>query len=209
MQAFRITSNDPSLSYPDLAKALGTPVSIVPADPKAALTDAGWWLSQLKSAGSKGQAPVLAQFLPLAGGLHAEEERESEAFTEFDGYVPAAGKILDPCDEATLVSPTQLEAAADCAFRHFLQRGLGIRAVDEREKDGDTWLDAGTRGSDLPPEREVVAIRLAGTGKEPRRHARRSAGGATVHAWINASGHPGTDVVSHADCVTNPVTLIM
>ena len=47
------------------------------------------------------------------------------------------------------VSPTQLEAAADCAFRHFLQRGLGVSALDEREKDGDAWLDPGTRGSEL------------------------------------------------------------
>ena len=33
LQAFRITSNDASLSYPDLARALGPPVSIVPSAP--------------------------------------------------------------------------------------------------------------------------------------------------------------------------------
>ena len=91
---------------------------------------------------------MLAQFPPLARGLHAEEQRASEAFTEFDGHVPAAGKVLDPSAVARPVSPTQLEAAADCAFRHFLQRGLGVSALDEREKDADTWLDAGTRGSE-------------------------------------------------------------
>jgi len=149
LQAFRITSNDGSLSYPDLAKALGTPVSIVPADPARALTDAGWWLSQLKSSGQKGQPAVLAQFPPLARGLHAEEQRASDAFTEFDGHVPAAGKVLDPSVVSRPVSPTQLEAAAGCAFRHFLQRGLGVSGLDEREKDADTWLDAGTRGSEM------------------------------------------------------------
>ena len=149
LQAFRIKSNDASLSYPDLAKALGAPVSIVPADPGRALTDAGWWLSHLKSSGSKGQPAVLAQFSPLARGLHAEEQRASQAFTEFDGHVPEAGKVLDPCEVARPVSPTQLEAAAECAFRHFLQRGLGVSALDEREKDGDVWLDPGTRGSEL------------------------------------------------------------
>ncbi len=149
LQAFRIKSNDALLSYPELAKALGTPVSIVPADPGRALTDAGWWLSHLKSSGSKGQPAVLAQFSPLARGLHAEEQRASQAFTEFDGHVPEAGKVLDPSEVARPVSPTQLEAAADCAFRHFLQRGLGVSAPDEREKDGDSWLDPGTRGSEL------------------------------------------------------------
>jgi RecB family exonuclease len=149
LQAFRIQSNDASLSYPDLAKALGTPVSIVPTEPAHALTDAGWWLSQLKRSGRKGQPAVLAQFPPLARGLHAETQRASQPFTEFDGHVPAAGRMLDPTRVARPVSPTQLEAAADCAFRHFLQRGLGISALDERAKDADTWLDAGARGSEL------------------------------------------------------------
>jgi ATP-dependent helicase/nuclease subunit B len=149
LQAFRIKAGDASLSYPDLAKALGTPVSIVPPEPARALTDVGWWLSQLKTSGSRGTVPVLAQFPPLGRGLHAEEQRALEAFTEFDGYVPAAGKVLDPCEVVRPVSPTQLEAAADCAFRHFLQRGLGVSALDERERDGDTWLDPGTRGTEL------------------------------------------------------------
>jgi RecB family exonuclease len=149
LQAFRIKSNNVFLSYPDLAKALGAPVSIVPSDPGRALTDAGWWLSHLKPSGSKGQHAVLAQFSPLARGLHAEEQRASQAFTEFDGHVPEAGKVLDPSEVARPVSPTQLEAAAGCAFRHFLQRGLGVSAPDERENDGDSWLDPGTRGSEL------------------------------------------------------------
>jgi RecB family exonuclease len=149
LRAFRVQQGDESLSYPDLAKALGTPVSIVPAEPADAVTDAGWWISQLKSSGQTGQAPLLAQFQLLARGLHAEQQRASDAFTEFDGDVPAAGAALDPVQVSRPVSPTQLEAAADCAFRHFLERGLGIAALDEREKDGDTWLDAGTRGSEL------------------------------------------------------------
>jgi CRISPR/Cas system-associated exonuclease Cas4 (RecB family) len=149
LQAFRIKSGDASLSYPDLAKALGPPVSIVPSNPMGALTDGGWWLSQLKSAGAQGRKPVLAQFPPLARGVHAAAQRAADAFTEFDGHVPAAGQVLDPCRVERPVSPTQLEAAADCAFRHFLVRGLRVNALEERQKDGDTWLDAGTRGSEL------------------------------------------------------------
>jgi ATP-dependent helicase/nuclease subunit B len=44
---------------------------------------------------------------------------------------------------------TELEKAAGCPFRFFLQRGLGIRAVDERERDKDIWLDPMMRGSEL------------------------------------------------------------
>ncbi|HXG55619.1 MAG TPA: PD-(D/E)XK nuclease family protein [Vicinamibacterales bacterium] len=149
LQAFRIRSDNATLSYPDLARALGPPVSIVPLEPAAALSEAGWWMSQLKSSGSKGQTHVLAQFPPLARGMHAEAHRASDAFTEFDGHVPAAGKVLDPVQVGRTVSATQLESAADCAYRHFLQRGLGVSPIDEREKDADTWLDPGTRGSEL------------------------------------------------------------
>jgi ATP-dependent helicase/nuclease subunit B len=73
----------------------------------------------------------------------------SEAFTEFDGYVPEASAVLDPCANGTALSVTELENAAGCPFRFFLKRGLGIRPVDERERDKDVWLDPLTRGSEL------------------------------------------------------------
>ena len=97
LQAFRIQSGDASLSYPDLAKALGTPVSIVPSDPAHALTDAGWWLSQLKSVGHQGPGRRCSHSsLRSRVGCMPRTQRASEAFTEFDGHVPAAGKVLDP-----------------------------------------------------------------------------------------------------------------
>src|SRR6185295_14812587 len=37
----------------------------------------------------------------------------------------------------------------ECPFRFFLKRGLGIRPLDERERDRDVWLDPLTRGSEL------------------------------------------------------------
>jgi ATP-dependent helicase/nuclease subunit B len=63
--------------------------------------------------------------------------------------VPEAGAVLDPCANGTALSVTELENAAECPFRFFLKRGLGIRPVDERERDRDVWLDPLTRGSEL------------------------------------------------------------
>ena len=54
-------------------------------------------------------------------------------------------------------SVTELEKAAECPFRFFLKRGLGIRPVDDRERDKDVWLDPLTRGSEL---HEVYATLL-------------------------------------------------
>jgi ATP-dependent helicase/nuclease subunit B len=149
LQAYRLQTGDPSKSYPDLKAALGVPKSCVPETARAALSDSGWWLNGLKLAGSTGMADVLRQFPSLAQGRRAEEARQSPMFGEYDGFVPEAGKVLDPCAREQLVSPTQLENAAKCPFRHFLSRGLGLEAVDEGERDADVWLDPMLRGSEL------------------------------------------------------------
>ena len=43
--------------------------------------------------------------------------------------------MLDPCAPGNVYSVTELEKAAECPFRFFLKRGLGVRPVDERERD--------------------------------------------------------------------------
>ncbi|MDP2322036.1 MAG: PD-(D/E)XK nuclease family protein [Acidobacteriota bacterium] len=147
LQAHRIVSGQPESSFPDLLNALGPPASCVPANDSSALGEASWWLHGLKRAGLSGHAAVLQQYALLQQGLHADEQRDSDAFTEFDGFVPDAGVYLDPCTRDAPVSATQLEKAAECPFRHFLERGLGLVAVDDGGRDSDVWLDPLTRGS--------------------------------------------------------------
>ncbi len=147
LQAHRIVSGQADHSYPDLLKALGTPVSCVPEPASSALGIAGWWLNGLKRAGSPGRAPLLKQYPSLQLGLDADAQRDSPAFTEFDGFVPEAGAFLDPCTREAPVSATQLEKAAECPFRHFLERGLGLAAVDDGAREQDLWLVPMIRGS--------------------------------------------------------------
>ncbi|MEO8678621.1 MAG: PD-(D/E)XK nuclease family protein [Vicinamibacterales bacterium] len=147
LQAHRIVSAQPNSSYPDLLKALGTPVSCVPEPAASALGVAGWWLNGLKRTGASGRDALLKQYPLLQLGRDADAHRESLAFTEFDGFVPDAGAFLDPCAREAPVSATQLEKAAECPFRHFLERGLGLAAVDDGSREQDVWLDPLTRGS--------------------------------------------------------------
>jgi ATP-dependent helicase/nuclease subunit B len=149
LQAFRLQQGDGSLSYQRMKAALGEPVSAVPADRASATSQGPWWLRTIVGSAHAGIAAVEATFKGLAQGCEAERQRESAEFTEFDGYVPEAGAVLDPCAKSTSLSVTELEKAAGCPFRFFLQRGLGIRAVDERERDKDIWLDPMMRGSEL------------------------------------------------------------
>jgi ATP-dependent helicase/nuclease subunit B len=147
LDAFREATDNPSASYQELHAHLGEPVSCVPPTAAAALDDSRWWLRGVVSAGAAATPAVLAAYPSLAAGLHAEAQRDSSAFTEFDGHVPEAGPVLDPCQPGRVVSPTSLEDAAKCPFRYFLQHGLGVRAIESGERDRDVWLDPLLRGS--------------------------------------------------------------
>jgi RecB family exonuclease len=149
LQAFRLQQGDRSLSYPAMRRALGEPVSRVPATREAATSSGAWWLRTVVGTGDKGTTIVEGAFPDVARGKRAEEARAVEAFSEFDGLVPAAGGLLDPCNPANAFSVTELEGAASCPFRFFLKRGLGLRPVDGRQRDKDVWLDPPTRGSEL------------------------------------------------------------
>ena len=149
LQAFRLQQGDPAKTYQQMKAALGEPASSLPLERDDAATASAWWLRSVVGTGDKGVDVVESAFAPLARGRTAEEQRESEHFTEFDGYVPAAGTILDPCAPDNAFSVTELERAAACPYQFFLKRGLGLRPVDDGERDRDVWLDPLTRGSEL------------------------------------------------------------
>ena len=149
LQAFRLQERDASRSYQEMRAALGEPKSAVPVDRDRALSPSAWWLRTVVGAGGDGNTLLAPAFPGVAQGYAARARRQSSEFTEFDGYVPAAGSALDPCAPGTVLSVTELESAAGCPFRFFLKRGLGIRPVDERDRDRDVWLDPLTRGSEL------------------------------------------------------------
>ena len=167
LQAFRVQQADAGLSYQQMKTALGEPKSVVSVDRGASSSSGGWWLRSVLGAGSEGSDAVGATFAGVARGREAEQARASEAFTEFDGYVPEAGAVLDPSAPGTALSVTELERAAECSFRSFLKRGLGIRPVDERERDKDVWLNPLTRGSELHDLYASLLRRCRDAGRRP------------------------------------------
>jgi ATP-dependent helicase/nuclease subunit B len=147
LQACRVISGKPSAKYSDLHDHLGAPKSCVPDSPDAALGASRWWLHGVTRAGLSARQAVHAAYSGLAAGAIARAARLSAAFTEFDGHVPAAGALLDPFTGTVVVSPTQLEEAASCPFRHFLRRGLGVDAIESGDRERDVWIDPLLRGS--------------------------------------------------------------
>jgi ATP-dependent helicase/nuclease subunit B len=168
LQAHRIGAGSANDSYDELEKALGMPKSCVPESSSKALGDAGWWLNGAVRAGNAARTAVFSHYPDLAEGVHAMDERASDRFTEYDGYVPAAGKVLDPCATEACVSPTQLEAAAACPFRHFIERGLRVRALEDENRDKDAWLDAATRGSVLHDLYALLLRMCRNEGRRPK-----------------------------------------
>ena len=166
LQAFRLQQGDPAASYQQMKGALGEPVSSLPANRDEAATASTWWLRTVVGTGDQGITAVEESFAAIAHGRKAEAHRESEQFTEFDGYVPGAGTVLDPCHPGNAFSVTELESAAACPYRFFLKRGLGLRPVDNGERDKDVWLDPLTRGSEL---HDIYAALLRRCRAEGRR----------------------------------------
>jgi len=146
LQAFRAAAGQPAAEYKHLREHLGTPKSCVPEASADALSESRWWLRGVAPAGEAAKDDVLRQYPALQAGVTAQAARQSDAFTAYDGHVPEAGKVLDPC-AGGVVSATQLEDAAECPFRHFLKRGLGVDAIEIGDRDRDVWLDPLLRGS--------------------------------------------------------------
>ena len=118
---------------------------------------------------------MLEAFPWLAAGRAAAEARASDAFTEWDGFVPAARALLDPRASGRPVSVTRLERLVSCPFRYFVEHGLGLEVLDE-EPDRDEWLDPLQRGSAL---HEIFArlcreVRAEGRRLDSRRDASRA-----------------------------------
>ena len=169
LQAVRLQTGEPALSYEDLAVRLGAPVTLIPALADAALDAGGWWLAMLRHGALAGPAVetlVDAAWPGLAAGRAAAQAREGDAFSAFDGWVPEAGAALDPRQSGRPQSPTRLEAFAACPYRYFLEQGLGLAEFEVEQRTLDRWLDPLTRGS-LLHRLYAEVLRRARTRRRP------------------------------------------
>ena len=177
LHAFRAQRQDPSLTYKDLQGALKEAASSVPFTPEGARTDAAWWLANDGAPGAR--EAILRAFPSLQRGLDAERQRQSPAFTAFDGFVPEAGAVLDPARTGRPVSATTLEAAAACPLRFFMREGLGVRPIEEGEADRDLWLDPRTRGGEL----HALYARVMRAARAEKRAVAREVDQPRLRAW--------------------------
>jgi len=102
----------------------------------AALSETEWWLWRLCVAGPVANATQwVGECFPwLRRGLEATAHRNSDRFTEFDGFVPEAGAT----DE--IFSVHRLEMMGKCPLQYFFRYRLKLEKPDELELDSERWL---------------------------------------------------------------------
>jgi len=135
----------PSVKAKDFIAVAGIPEAFVPQDESLALDETQARLAIIGPNATQEVrlAAVRAHRDHLPNGVKAEEERQSNSFTPYDGNVPSAGPLLDPCaSDGREASPHSLETLGACPRRFFFRYGLGIRPHEPPLGDCDRWLGA-------------------------------------------------------------------
>ncbi|MEW6440617.1 MAG: PD-(D/E)XK nuclease family protein [bacterium] len=149
VSAYRILSGDLEADLEKLVASLPEPACFAPVTPGRALDGNEWWLSRLSAAGAP-QRPegVIARHFPHLGrGFRARDARRSDRFTEYDGWVPAAGADHDPTGpDGPVLSASRLEKLGACPMEYFFRYVLGIRPLEETLVDPHAWLQPVARG---------------------------------------------------------------
>lgn len=144
LEVFRSVRNA-SASYEDLLAAASRAGFIESAAP---LDDTDWWLQQRFVLDRMDLKPMLLRTYPwLAAGEHAEEARDTDEITAWDGRIQVKAAEIDPRRTGRTYSPSGLEKMASCPFGWFLDRVLGIRPVERMERLSEQWLDPRLFGS--------------------------------------------------------------
>jgi len=147
VQAYRILSGDCFGDYSSFEGWLDAPISFAPTSKDECFDDGDYWLfSLLRGRGYKGE--ILFDFYPnIKSGFEARLKRDSEDFTEYDGFVPEAGVLLDPFNpDGEIISSSKLETLARCPFEYFLRYVLGVEPLEDLSIDSSRWLDGRERG---------------------------------------------------------------
>jgi ATP-dependent helicase/nuclease subunit B len=136
LDAMRLVTGNPQLSYEELRDRSGVPACAVPEEGRMPLDGRDAWLAALAdgpllldgTATVRQAWPHLADSGPGVGAL------------------TAAGAVVLTGSEAPAVSASSLELLSKCPLAWFYRHLLGVEAPDDQEYDPDRWLDAAQRG---------------------------------------------------------------
>ncbi|RQD74207.1 MAG: PD-(D/E)XK nuclease family protein [Candidatus Syntrophonatronum acetioxidans] len=147
LQVYRLVNNNPRADYSTFIKSLDRPAAYFPREENFSFSPEEWWGSQVLEEKRRGDLPRVRECYPgIDKGLLAEEYRQKEIFTIFDGKIQAATAPVDPRKNQRPLSATALEQLAACPYSYFLRFVLKIEPPEEEVFDPGTWLDPLSRG---------------------------------------------------------------
>ena len=161
---YRASHDQPNATYEEVGHSIARDGFVDPV----ALNGSEWWLQRRFAGGDMDiGAAVLDAYAGLAAGARAEAARDSDEITKWDGLIAATPDELDPRRNGRVYSASQLEKMAGCPYRHFLERILGIRPLDEITYEQDTWLEAHEFGSLVHEVLQSTMDELCESGRKP------------------------------------------
>ena len=174
LELFRTTSGDATARLNDLLHHFGLPDSFASIDSRNHLTRSDQMLGMLLSEldDSKRMEFIGKRFEHLANRDCAFKEIAKPTFTEFDGFVPNAGKELDP-QWMEHVSASSLETYGACPRKFLFRQGLKIVPPDVWQYDPETWLSASELGTLVHKVFETFLSRFANSESMPDYHRDR------------------------------------
>ena len=132
------------------------------------LSQSEWWLlRRFVDGDSDSREAILEAWPNLKSGAEAETARDSDAITRWDGRIAAPPEILDPRLNERVYSASQLERMAGCPYRHFLERILHVKPLEEIVYEPDRWLEPGDYGTMLHEIFEVTMREICAAGAKP------------------------------------------
>ncbi|HEX5134139.1 MAG TPA: PD-(D/E)XK nuclease family protein, partial [Thermoanaerobaculia bacterium] len=148
LDIFRLASGDPTADYSDADRALPPPAGFL-TDASRALDETEWWLSRTQEpplAGGRGATAVRGVYPWLADGFTAEEARDGEVFTLWDGLIRDP-RGLDPRSSGRPTSCSRIQDLARCPYSYFLKRVLHLQPPEDLRDDPTVWLTPLERGT--------------------------------------------------------------
>ena len=136
-------------------------------DPQPLSAAESWLLRRFMSGDLEMREAILAAYPALAAGARAEAARDSDEITAWDGKISAAPETLDPRKNGVVYSASQLEKMAGCPYRHFLERLLHVRVLDDIEYEPDTWLEAHQFGTLMHDVLQQTMEEICAKGETP------------------------------------------
>ena len=86
------------------------------------------------------RAAVAAAYPDAERGARVQEARAASAPSRFDGWIRAPGEQALDLQGDRVLSSRMLETLAACPRRYLLRDVLGVRALEEPERDSRRWL---------------------------------------------------------------------